>query len=83
MGASISSGTYFVMCFVMTKFYRHFEASVGFYNTFVLFGVSGLVGFVYLYCRLPETENRTLNEISENFKRKKHESRPFDIQTSS
>lgn len=62
----------------MTKSYQNVEASVGFYNTFALFGVSGIVGLAYMYYRLPETENRTLAEISEHFKRK---STKIDIQT--
>lgn len=70
MGAGISSAMFFIMCFLMTKFYLNFETLVGFYNTFVIFSVLGMAGFAYIYYRLPETENKTLNEISENFKRK-------------
>lgn len=78
LGSGISTATYFIMCFLMTKFYRNLEASIGFYLTFILFGVIGIVGFVYLYYKLPETENRTLDEISQYFKRKDK----IDIQTS-
>ncbi|VVC39585.1 Hypothetical protein CINCED_3A022308 [Cinara cedri] len=78
IGAGVSTAVYFIVCFVMTKLYRNLEVSAGFYNTFVLFGVSGLVGLTYLYYQLPETENRTLEEISEHFKRK---STKIDIQT--
>ncbi|VVC39586.1 Sugar transporter, conserved site,Major facilitator superfamily domain,Major facilitator, sugar [Cinara cedri] len=70
MGAGISSAMFFITCFLMTKFYRNFETLVGFYNTFIIFGVLGVVGFIYIYYKLPETENKTLNEISANFKRK-------------
>lgn len=52
----------------MTKFYLDLETFTGFYNTFVLFGFIGLIGLVYLHFQLPETENKTLNEISEHFK---------------
>ncbi|VVC39588.1 Sugar transporter, conserved site,Major facilitator superfamily domain,Major facilitator, sugar [Cinara cedri] len=78
MGAGISSATYFITCFVMTKFYLNIENLIGFYNTFVLFGFFGLTGVVYMYFQLPETENKTLKEISENFKKK---SPKIDVQT--
>jgi hypothetical protein len=52
----------------MTKFYLDLEAVTGFYNTFVLFGTLGLVGLTYMYFQLPETENKSLNEISEHFR---------------
>lgn len=68
VGAGISSAIYFILSFLMTKFYLDLEVITGFYNTFVLFGTIGIVGLVYLYFQLPETENKTLNEISEHFK---------------
>ncbi|XP_015377505.1 PREDICTED: putative metabolite transport protein YwtG [Diuraphis noxia] len=68
VGAGISSATYFILSFLMTKFYLDLEVITGFYNTFVSFGALGLIGLVYLYFQLPETENKTLNEISEHFK---------------
>lgn len=71
IGAGVSSATYFILCFLMTKFYLNFEAMTGFYNTFIVFGGIGIIGFIYLYFQLPETENKTLNEISEHFKSKK------------
>ncbi|XP_050432006.1 facilitated trehalose transporter Tret1-like [Adelges cooleyi] len=68
IGCGISASTYFLLSFVMTKFYTNFELLAGFYNTFVIFGTLGVVGLIYLYKELPETENRTLKEISDFFK---------------
>lgn len=68
LGCSICSAVYFFLSFFMTKFYMDLERSIGFYNTFVLFGGVGLIGLVYFYFRLPETENKTLKEIAEQFK---------------
>lgn len=39
-----------------------------FYNLFTTVGIIGLFGCVYFYFCLPETENKTLQEISEFFK---------------
>lgn len=52
----------------MTKFYPEFSALVNFYNTFTIFGIGGLFGCIYFYYYLPETENKTLQEITEFFK---------------
>ncbi|XP_060868753.1 facilitated trehalose transporter Tret1-2 homolog [Metopolophium dirhodum] len=68
LGCSICSAVYFFLSFFMTKFYMDLEGFIGFYNTFVLFGGVGLIGLVYFYFRLPETENKTLKEIAEQFK---------------
>ncbi|XP_015365255.1 PREDICTED: facilitated trehalose transporter Tret1-2 homolog [Diuraphis noxia] len=68
LGCSICSAVYFFLSFFMTKFYMNLEEFIGFYNTFVLFGVVGIIGLVYFYFRLPETENKTLKEIAEHFK---------------
>lgn len=68
MGCSIGSAVYFFLSFAMTKYYKNFERFVQFYNTFVVFGGLGLVGFVYFYIYLPDTDNKTLQEITEGFK---------------
>ncbi|XP_050530608.1 facilitated trehalose transporter Tret1-like isoform X2 [Daktulosphaira vitifoliae] len=58
----------YLITFVLTKFYPDFESAVGFYNGFIIFGTTGLLGCVYFYMYLPETENKTLQEIEESFK---------------
>lgn len=67
MGCSIGTAVYFFLSFVMTKYYKNFEKLVQFYNTFVVFGGLGLVGVVYFYIYLPDTDNKTLQEITEEF----------------
>jgi hypothetical protein len=52
----------------MTKYYEDFEALVGFYYMFVWFGVTGFVSLVYFYLCVPETENKTLKEIADQFR---------------
>lgn len=58
----------YLISFFMIKYYLELSSLVNFYNTFTLFGTSGLFGTVYFYFYLPETENKTLQEISEFFK---------------
>lgn len=40
---------------------------LGFEYTMILFGCIGLIGLIYFYFCLPETENKTLLEIEEYF----------------
>ncbi|XP_025416354.1 facilitated trehalose transporter Tret1-like [Sipha flava] len=65
---SMCSTLSFILSFFMTKNYLTFVALVNLYNTFTIFGISGLIGCAYFYFYLPETENKTLQEISEFFK---------------
>ncbi|XP_029342821.1 facilitated trehalose transporter Tret1-like [Acyrthosiphon pisum] len=65
-----SAGTAYsyLLIFFMIKYYLDFSKFVNFYNTFTIFGISGLFGAVYFYFYLPETENKTLQDISAFFK---------------
>ncbi|XP_015374830.1 PREDICTED: facilitated trehalose transporter Tret1-like isoform X2 [Diuraphis noxia] len=65
---SIGAAMGYLISFFMIKYYLELSNFVNFYNTFTLFGISGLFGTVYFYFYLPETENKTLQEISEFFK---------------
>ncbi|XP_025198361.1 facilitated trehalose transporter Tret1-like [Melanaphis sacchari] len=65
---SICTGLCFVITFVITKYYPEFSTLVDFYNVFTIIGIIGLFGCIYFYFCLPETENKTLQEITEFFK---------------
>lgn len=65
---SICSTITFILSFFMTKYYPDLVILVDFYNTFTIFGIIGLIGCIYFYFYLPETENKTLQEITEYFK---------------
>jgi len=52
----------------MTKYYPDYSNLVDFYNVFTINGILGLVGCVYFFFYLPETENKTLQEITDFFK---------------
>jgi hypothetical protein len=52
----------------MTKYYPDFSNLVEFYNVFTICGIFGLFGCTYFYFCLLETENKTLQEITEFFK---------------
>jgi len=65
---NICTGLCFVITFFTAKFYPDFSILVEFYNVFTIVGIIGLFGCIYFYFCLPETENKTLQEITEFFK---------------
>ncbi|KAL5234542.1 hypothetical protein ACI65C_001952 [Semiaphis heraclei] len=65
---SICTGLCFIITFFMAKYYPDLSILVEFYNVFTIVGIVGLFGCIYFYFCLPETENKTLQEITEFFK---------------
>ncbi|XP_060881201.1 facilitated trehalose transporter Tret1-like [Metopolophium dirhodum] len=65
---SVCTGACFIITFFMTKYYPELSILVEFYNLFTIVGIVGLFGCIYFYFFLPETENKTLQEITEFFK---------------
>lgn len=55
------------MTFVTTKTYYNLEVSLGLYGVIWFYGVCDILGFFFLYFMLPETENRTLEDIETHF----------------
>lgn len=70
LGCNVGNAVYFLLSFVMARYYKDLEKAVGFHETFMLFGCSGLGSLAYFYLSLPETENKTLKEIAEHFDKK-------------
>ncbi|XP_001951195.1 facilitated trehalose transporter Tret1 [Acyrthosiphon pisum] len=68
IASNLSTVTFFVITFCMTKYYPDYSNLVEFYNVFTINGIIGIFGCIYFYFCLPETENKTLQEISEFFK---------------
>lgn len=65
---NISTALFYVITFFMTKYYPDYSNLVQFYNVFTINGILGLFGCVYFFFYLPETENKSLQEITEFFK---------------
>ncbi|XP_050054280.1 proton myo-inositol cotransporter-like isoform X1 [Aphis gossypii] len=64
----ICLGVHFIINFFMTTYYPEFEFLVGFFNVFTILGIFGLFVCIYFYFCLPETENKTLQEVTVFFK---------------
>ncbi|KAG9428779.1 facilitated trehalose transporter Tret1-2 isoform X1 [Apis mellifera carnica] len=61
---------YFVVnsfIFIVTKIFPMVNDAVGVIGVFIIFGISSLVEGLFIYIVLPETKNRTLQEIEDYF----------------
>lgn len=72
------------MVFVSTKTYLNFEDAMGMPGVIFLYGAVGVLGWFFFYFLLPETENRTLEDIETHFSTKSiwdiHIERVADLQ---
>lgn len=67
LGSGIVSGANFLCFFVVVKTCPIFITNIGMEGAFMIYGVVALVGTVFLLICLPETKNRTLQEIENSF----------------
>lgn len=55
------------MVFASTKTYLDLEHALGMPGIVFLYGAVGILGWLFFYFLLPETENRTLEDIETHF----------------
>ncbi|XP_030755107.1 facilitated trehalose transporter Tret1-like isoform X2 [Sitophilus oryzae] len=67
-GSGIASCIAYLSVFSVVKTMPDMFAMFGSDGTFLLYGIMGLVGTIFIYFCLPETKGKTLNEIEEYFK---------------
>uniref|UniRef100_A0A182Y162 Major facilitator superfamily (MFS) profile domain-containing protein n=1 Tax=Anopheles stephensi TaxID=30069 RepID=A0A182Y162_ANOST len=75
LGSGLTSSFNFVCFFAVIKTGPTLFATVGINGTFLVYGVISLLGTLLLYVILPETKNRTLQEIEEQFRRGRRKSK--------
>lgn len=59
----------FICFFIVVKTFVDLSAAIGISGVFVVYAGIGLIGTIALYIILPETKNRTLQEIEDGFSR--------------
>jgi hypothetical protein len=57
----------YVFLFVASKTYLDMEQAFDLHGAFLLFAAVNMVGFIFVYYRMPRMEGRTLAEIEEYF----------------
>lgn len=69
-GSGIASSTAFLAMFAVVKSCPYMFTAIGSHGTFLVYGSVALVETVFLGLVLPETKNKTLQEVEEIFKKK-------------
>lgn len=67
VAAGISAASSSVINFIFTKTYIYLTAWFGLHGTIFIYSSVSLLGFFYIYYCVPETEDRTLQEIMDFF----------------
>lgn len=70
-GASVSAASFYIIAFVFGKTYLNLFHILGLDGCLFIYGGFGLVGIIFLYFYLPETEGKTLAEVEAHFAQKK------------
>lgn len=55
------------MAFITTKTYYNLEKSLTLFGVIALYAVLDILGFIFIYLYVPETERRTLEDIEIHF----------------
>lgn len=71
------------MTFVTTKTYFNLETSLGLAGVIWFYGIIDILGLIFIYLMLPETENRTLEDIETHFSDNKRKLTDIKIKKSS
>ncbi|GAB0097351.1 facilitated trehalose transporter Tret1 [Sergentomyia squamirostris] len=69
--AGIVAALCYIMIFISTKTYLNLERTLGLDGTIWFYGAVSILGFLFFYFFLPETENRSLEDIEIHFSTQK------------
>lgn len=67
IATGIAAALNYVLTFIATKTYLYLEKGLYLYGSSWFYGIVGVLGFFVTYFYLPETENRTLEDIEKHF----------------
>lgn len=67
IASGLTAALAFLMTFVLTKSFLEMQAWFTLPGLFIVYGAITLVGTLYLYACMPETENKTLQQIETFF----------------
>ena len=60
---SVAVSALWIACFILTYTFPILEKTIGMGNTFWLYAAICVVGFVFIFLKLPETKNKSLEQI--------------------
>lgn len=69
MAMAVSTFSLWTACFILTYTFPLFNAGLGAYGTFWLYGVVCVLGYLFIKSQLPETKGKSLEEIEQEFQK--------------
>jgi sugar porter (SP) family MFS transporter len=72
LAGGITTCCAYLFSFAVLKTYPEMKDTLGRQGVFLFYGVTALVGTVFLWLCLPETQGKTLEEVEQMFYRKQH-----------
>lgn len=69
LSSGLTSSFNFICFFIVVKTFMQMSEALDTYGVFLIYGIVAFVGTLILYAILPETRNKTLQEIEDNFSR--------------
>ncbi|XP_022195528.1 facilitated trehalose transporter Tret1-2 homolog isoform X1 [Nilaparvata lugens] len=68
IGGGLSAACYYIEFFLVSKTFLQLQSVLALYGVCFFYGGLGVVGIIYLYFCLPETEGKRLDEVEKFFK---------------
>ncbi|CAH1723921.1 unnamed protein product [Aphis gossypii] len=73
-GRGVASGLcaaiFYIIAFIVSKTWLTLQSSLGLHGCFLFYGIIAVIGIVYVFICLPQTEGKTLAEIEKDFAKK-------------
>ncbi|MDR3458286.1 MAG: sugar porter family MFS transporter [Verrucomicrobiae bacterium] len=63
---SVAVSALWIACFILTYTFPMLEKTIGTGNTFWLYAAICVAGFIFIYLKLPETKNKSLEQIEKD-----------------
>ena len=67
VATGITGAVYYISIFIYIKTYYYLERLLRIEGIFILYGIIGYIGTIYLWIYMPETEGKSLTEVGELF----------------
>lgn len=70
VASGVCAGSFYIFAFLVTKTWLNLQSLVDLHGCFIVYGVITIIGILYVFICLPETEGKTLAEIEKHFSKK-------------
>lgn len=75
LASGVAAGVSYIFGFIVTKTFLGLEVTLTLSGVFFLYGGCSVIGFIFFYFYLPETEGVSMEDIEESYKKKNKQPR--------